>query len=208
MERAFIRQLDKSSRNETETTTFWENKHSALHQKFLEADTNLRILRTELETRERERDELRSGWEMLRRTLAERDSETRALRNQVRGLKEFVSTSTRTDGQQAATDESLAEAMAKLANGLQNWVITNFRRAQLRPLEELDETAREEATELLPMFEELVARGSKVHLLQSVVSKVLVDEVLEAYYVGLSQEQTSQFRGMEEMLSSFGRSRT
>lgn len=207
MEREFSRELDKLSRNESETATFWQAKHSALHQQFLRADTDLRLLRTEMETRERERDELRTGWEVLRRTLAEKDGEARALRAQVRGLKEFVSTATRTDGQQAATDESLADAMARLANGLQNWVITNFRRAKLRPIEEVDEVVRAEAGELLPMFEELVTGGSKVHLLQSIVSKLLVDEVLGAYYVGLSREQTKQFKEMEQMLTTFGESK-
>jgi hypothetical protein len=140
----------------------------------------------------------------LRSTLAEKDAETRALRTQVRGLKEFVSTSTRTDGQQAATDESLAEGLAMLANGLQNWVITNFRKAKLRTLEELDEETRADAGELLPMFEDLVSQGSKVHLLQSIVSRLLVDEVLEAYYAGLSEQQTEQLRETEKLLATFG----
>lgn len=204
MEREFSRELERLSRTESETSTFWQAKHSALHQQFLRADTELRLMRNEAEVREHERDELRSGWDALRSTLAEKDAETRALRNQVRGLKEFVSTSTRTDGQQAATDESLAEALAMLANGLQNWVITNFRRAKLRPLEELDEAVRVDAGELLPMFEDLVAQGSKVHLLQSIVSRLLVDEVLEAYYAGLSEQQTEQLRDTERLLAIFG----
>ncbi|KAK0386840.1 hypothetical protein NLU13_5153 [Sarocladium strictum] len=192
MEREFTRELDKLSRRESETATFWQAKHSALHQQFLRADTDLRLLRTDAEAREREREELRNSWEMLRRTLAERDGEARALKAQVRGLKEFVSTSTRTDGQQSATDESLAEAMARLGNGLQNW--------------ELSDAIRAEAGESLPMFDELVANGSKVHLLQSMVSKVLVDDVFGAYYAGLSREQTAHLRDTEQMLSSFAAS--
>ena len=206
MEHEFHRELDKLAKSESETATFWQAKHSAQHQQFLRADTDLRLLRAEVEARERERDELRTGFEVMRRTLAERESETRGLRQQVRGLKEFVSTSTRTDGQQAATDESLGESMALLANGLQNWVITNFRRAKLRPLEELDEAARAEASELLPMFEDLVTSGKKVHLLQSIVSRVLVEDVFEAYYAGLASEQAAKFREMEGLLGSFGRS--
>lgn len=52
------------------------------------------------------------------------------------------------------------------------------------------------------MFEELVY-ASKVHLLQSIVSSILVEMVFNAYYVGLSEDQTSQFRKMEELLLSF-----
>ncbi|KAH8168898.1 hypothetical protein LIA77_11024 [Sarocladium implicatum] len=206
MEHEFHRELDKLAKSESETATFWQAKHSAQHQQFLRADTDLRLLRAEVEAREHERDELRNGFEVLRRSLAERDSEARGLRQQVRGLKEFVSTSTRTDGQQTATDESLGESMALLANGLQNWVITNFRRAKLRPIEELDEAARAEASELLPMFEELLMGGKKVHLLQSIVSRVLVEYIFGAYYAGLSSDQTVKFRDMEAMLGSFATS--
>lgn len=52
------------------------------------------------------------------------------------------------------------------------------------------------------MYEEL-ALTSKVHLLQSIVSAVLVEMVFDSYYVGLSDEAMSQFRQMEKLLSSF-----
>ena len=129
MEREFQKELDKLSQNESETATFWQAKHSALNQQYLRTDTELRLLRSEIELRQSEREELTQGWEMLRRELKERDEEIRGLKGQVRGLKEFVSTSTRTDGQ--ASDEIFAEGMARLGNGLQNWVITNFRKAKI-----------------------------------------------------------------------------
>lgn len=129
MEREFERQLDKLSQSESETATFWQTKHSTLHQQFLRTDTELRLLRSEVDVREAEREELRQGWEVLRRELKERDEEIRGLRGQVRGLKEFVSTSTRADGQ--TSDEVFGDGMARLGNGLQNWVITHFRKAKL-----------------------------------------------------------------------------
>lgn len=52
------------------------------------------------------------------------------------------------------------------------------------------------------MYEEL-ALTSKVHLLQSIVSAVLVEMVFDSYYVGLSDEAMGQFRQMEKLLSSF-----
>lgn len=128
-EREFQRQLDKLSANESETATFWQAKHSALNQQFLRTDTELRLLRAEVDVREGEREELRQGYGVLRRELRERDEEIRRLRGQVRGLKEWVSTSTRTDDQ--TSDEVFGDGMTRLGNGLQNWVIVNFRKAKL-----------------------------------------------------------------------------
>ncbi|KAM3437723.1 hypothetical protein NHJ13734_004486 [Beauveria thailandica] len=206
MERAFQTQLDRLSAAESETATFWQAKHSALHTKHLRTDTELRLLRAEVDVREAERAELRQGWEVLRqgsevlrRELKERDEEARRLRGQVRGLKEWVSTSTRADGQ--TSDEVFGDGMARLGNGLQNWVITNFRKAKL-DLSRLDKETTAEVAALVPTYEEL-AKTAKVHLLQSLVSRVLVDTVFDAYFVGLSPEQTSLFKDMEQLLASF-----
>ncbi|KAF5025002.1 hypothetical protein F66182_2953 [Fusarium sp. NRRL 66182] len=200
MEREFHRELDKLSQNESETATFWQAKHSALNQQYLRTDTELRLLRAEVEVREGEREELREGWEVLRRELKERDEEIRGLRGQVRGLKEWVSNSTRTDGQEC--DEVFGDGMARLGNGLQNWVIVNFRKAKIN-LENLDEATLAEVSELVPMYEEL-ASTHKVYLLQSLVSRILVEMVFDAYFVGLSGEQTQQFRQLEKLISSYG----
>lgn len=69
-------------------------------------------------------------------------------------------------------------------------------------LEKADEATLTELHELVPMYEELAAT-SKVHLLQSIVSAILVEVVFNAYYVGLSEEQRSHFRNMEQFLLSF-----
>ncbi|RTE83362.1 hypothetical protein BHE90_002182 [Fusarium euwallaceae] len=183
MEREFHRELDKLSQNESETATFWQAKHSALNQQFLRTDTELRLLRAEVEVREGEREELREGWEVLRRELKERDNEIRGLRGQT-------------------CDEVFGDGMARLGNGLQNWVIVNFRKAKIK-LDELDEATLAEINELVPMYEDL-ASTAKVHLLQSIVSRILVEMVFDAYFVGLSSEQTQQFRQMEKMLYSYG----
>lgn len=65
-----------------------------------------------------------------------------------------------------------------------------------------DEAAIAELNELVPMYEEL-AKTAKVHLLQSVVSRILVEMVFKAYFVGLTEDQTELFRKMEEMLLEF-----
>ncbi|KAL7806269.1 hypothetical protein V8C44DRAFT_339459 [Trichoderma aethiopicum] len=198
MEREFHRELDKLSQAESETATFWQGKHSALNQQYLRTDTELRLLRAEVDVREAEREELRQGVEVLRRELQERDDEIRRLRGQVRGLKDFVSTSTRTDDQ--TSDEVFGDGMTKLGNGLQNWVITNFRKAKLDLSKASDDTLAE-LGRLVPMYEELV-HTSKVHLLQSIVSSILVDMVFNAYYVGLSEQETQHIQQMERLLSS------
>lgn len=212
MEAEFGRELDRLSQTESETAAFWQAKHSALHGRFLAADTELRILRDELAARDARDMSLAllaqqqsqqqhrqqqagvdpataagpaSGTESLhgnhkhhhhhhapqpaadnrpsqspsvaelesrlarfaerenallasldeaRAQCAAREEEARSLRAQVRGLKEWVSTSTRalggSDGR--TSDEVFGEGMARLGNGLQNWVIMNFRRAKVQ----------------------------------------------------------------------------
>lgn len=204
METGFQRELDRLSQNESETASFWQAKHSALNQQFLRTDTELRLLRDEMRAREAEADELTRGWrEALRAEATARDDEVRDLRAQVRGLKDWVSTSTRTDDTANTSDEVLGEGMARLGNGLQNWVIMNFRRAKL-DLSRASEPMLGEIAGLVPMYEEL-AQTAKAHLLQSIVSSILVRRIFGAYFVGLSAEQEEQLRHAEELMVSFGK---
>lgn len=64
----------------------------------------------------------------------------------------------------------------------------------------VDQATLAELNELIPMYEEL-AHGAKVHLLQSVASKILIEMIFNAYYVGLTVEETTHFRKMEEILT-------
>ncbi|KAL7921545.1 hypothetical protein ACQKWADRAFT_295334 [Trichoderma austrokoningii] len=197
MEREFHQELDRLSQTESETATFWQGKHSALNQQYLRTDTELRLLRAEVDVRDAERDELRQTVDVMRRELLEKDGEIARLRGQVRGLKDFVSTSTRTDDQ--TSDEVFGDGMTKLGNGLQNWVITNFRKAKLDISQASDATLVQLA-HLVPMYEDLL-HTSKVHLLQSIVSSILVETVFNAYYVGLSEQDTRHFQQMEQLLT-------
>lgn len=193
LEAGFERELERLARAEADTAAYWQAKHSLLHQQFLAADAELRMLRQdvadgagaggavgvvpstpgpapvggaglmmmmggggapadkdgELAAREAQlitlserlarsaerEDSLLATIDELRREVGRRDDESRQLRGQVRGLKEWVSTSTRALGGAgaggAASDEEVAEAAARLANGLQNWVLVNFRRTKL-----------------------------------------------------------------------------
>ncbi|KUI74043.1 hypothetical protein VM1G_09352 [Cytospora mali] len=218
MEAEFRRELDMLSQNESEAASFWQAKHSALNQHFLRTDMELRLLRDEVRAREAQaqaqagagaeaddvvaaaaaRRDRRDG--PLEAELRERNEEIRDLRAQVRGLKEWVSASTRADG--TTSDEVFGAGMANLGNGLQNWVITNFRKSKV-DLSRAGETSLQELAELVPMYEEL-AQTAKVHLLQSVVSKILVQRIFRSYFVGLTPEQEMQLRQTERLLESFG----
>lgn len=206
MESEFQRELDKLSQNESETASFWQAKHSALNQQFLRTDTELRLLKDEMRARDTETEELTRGWrDTMRAEIAARNDEIRDLRAQVRGLKEWVSTSTRADGTANTSDEVFGEGMARLGNGLQNWVITNFRRTKL-DLSKADEATLQELAVLVPRYQELV-QAAKVHLLQSIVSRILLQQIFGTYLMGMSAEQEEQLKRTEKLMASFGKHR-
>lgn len=70
-------------------------------------------------------------------------------------------------------------------------------------LSKLPEDVLTELSELVPMYDEL-AHTAKVHLLQSIVSRILVKLIFDAYFVGLSDSQAKKCLEMESFLSSFG----
>ncbi|KAF4587633.1 hypothetical protein GQ602_004326 [Ophiocordyceps camponoti-floridani] len=153
-----ISRLQRSHRrDESQTTLFWQAKHSALHRQFLDADTQLRLVRSS-------RDDLLDGWEALRRELARREADVERLVGQ-------------------------------------NWVIIYFRRARL-DVSVADSASVEELARLVPGYERLLP-SAKIHVLQSVVASVLVETVFDAYFFGLTEEQTGDFRRMERLLRSF-----
>lgn len=201
-----IAQLERELAKESETASFWQVKHSALNQQFLRTDTELRLLRDDMSARQAaETDDSTRRWrDAMEQEMAGRDDEIRALRAQVRGLKEWVSTSTRVDGTANVSDEVFGDGWARLRNGLQNWVITNFRKAKL-DLAKADETTLHALAELVPMYEDLLAQGAKAHLLQSLVSRILAQQVFGPYFVGLSAEQEEQMQRTEDLMATFGK---
>lgn len=127
----FAQLLDGLSQKESEAATYWQDRHEQAAAHVARAEGEIGLLRAEVEVRDAEKEELTAVWEALTGRLAEREREAAELRAQVRGLKEFVSTSTRTDGQTVTSDEVFGEGMGRLGNGLQNWVIVHFRKAKL-----------------------------------------------------------------------------
>ncbi|KAI0852093.1 hypothetical protein F5Y00DRAFT_206634 [Daldinia vernicosa] len=198
MEAEFTRELDRLSQKEGETASFWQAKYSDLNRQLVRVESELRLLRAEVDVREEERAELREGWELLRREIKERDDEIRALKGHIAGLKQWVSTNTARGHQ--TTDEEFGDSMTKLGNGLQNWVIVHFRRAKL-DFTHADDAVIRDLAELVPMYEQLAA-SAKVHLLQNIVSSILVETIFEAYFVGLPEDQTRQLTQIEKYLGS------
>ncbi|KAI1754735.1 hypothetical protein F4782DRAFT_457846 [Xylaria castorea] len=196
-EAEFTRALDQLSQNESETASYWQTKYSNLNQQFLRVDTELRVLRTEVDVREAEKTELREEWELLQRSLSERDDEIRSLRSQISGLKQWVSTTTKKSDQ--TSDEEFGETITKLRNGLQNWAVSHFRKSSFE-LSKADQTITDDLGKLVPMYEELAISETKAAFLQSIVSSILVEMVFDAYFVGLPEEQATQLSQVEQYL--------
>lgn len=219
MEGSFVNELEHLSAklaHASESSAFWQAKYGALHAAHAALDLQLRDARADIEDRQRElearearerdnvtritsllleRDGLREGHAAARRS----DAEAAALRGQVRGLKEFVAASGRAEGQ--VTDEVVSERFCALGGALQNWVLRNFRRAKVVDVGRVGGGRRAELEGLCPMWEGLAATA-KVHLMQSIVSLLLVKRVFDSYFVGLPEEKERELRGFEEWLAS------
>ncbi len=68
----------------------------------------------------------------------------------------------------------------------------------------MDDDTKDQLLHLVPTYETL-ASSSKVHLIQSLVSRVLVEHIFSAYFVGLPKQQADEFSKVEKHLSSFGK---
>jgi len=66
-----------------------------------------------------------------------------------------------------------------------------------------DET-KEQLLRLVPTYESL-ASSSKVHLIQSLVSRLLVEHIFDAYFTGLPAEHADELLKTEKYLSAFGK---
>ncbi|KUJ18283.1 uncharacterized protein LY89DRAFT_583613 [Mollisia scopiformis] len=227
MEEEFEAELTRLSHkltNESETAQFWQQKHSASNQNYLKSDTELRLLRQELgglnqvkEDRDRDiktrisslmldRDAFREAYNEAMGELRGKDERLRELQGQVRGLKSWVSREGKAVGGEQVSDEIVGEKVRGLGNGLQNWVITNFRRVKIN-LEKMDDDTKDQLLRLVPTYD-ILASSSKVHFIQSLVSRILVEHIFSAYFVGLPQEQAYELTRMEKYLSDFGRNPT
>lgn len=198
------RELNQLAQNESESASFWQAKHSALHQHFLRMDTELRLVKEELRARETEAENAARGWQdVMVKEMAARDDEVMQLRAQVRGLKEWVSTSTRADGTTTTSDEVFADGWTRLRDGLQNWVITNYRKAKV-DLSQADKATLSSLAELVPRCEELLDQGAKLHMLLSLLSRIITNLIFGQYFCGLPAAQELLLRQTESLMAIHG----
>ncbi|KAI5928021.1 hypothetical protein F4810DRAFT_173282 [Camillea tinctor] len=199
METEFSKELNRLLQKESETASFWQTRHSNLNQQFLRVDAELRLLRNDVDVKEAERVKLHEECESLQREMKERDDEIRSLKGHLSGLKQWVSASTKKGDQ--TSDEEIGISMANLRHSLQNWVVSHFRKASF-DLKKANQAVVDDLNALVPMYEELAVSETKPHLLQSIVSSILVEMIFEAYFVGLPEENAAQLSQVEEYLAS------
>ncbi|KAH7040093.1 uncharacterized protein B0I36DRAFT_5553 [Microdochium trichocladiopsis] len=220
----FERTLDKLSHSESETASFWQAKHSALSQHFSRAETELKLLQAELDVRMAEREEMRDALDAMRRDLAAREEEVLSLKGHLAKMKQWISASGKMEDQ--TSDQEFADMMMKLMNGLQNWVISHFKKARLGrrdysrhntkfmeirmadgpmmcrvEISSTDDDVVGELARLVPMFVQ-VASQSKLALLQSIVSQIMVELVFQPYFPGLPDDQNRRLRQHEDDLAA------
>lgn len=61
-----------------------------------------------------------------------------------------------------------------------------------------------ELSALVPAYESLAAT-SKIHLIQSFISRIMAKEVFEKYFIGLTLEDAEELERVETKLGSYGR---
>lgn len=226
----FERTLDRLSHSESETASYWQAKHSALAQQHTRAETELSLLQAELDIRMAEREEMRETLDVMRVALGAREKEVQSLTGHLAKMKQWISASTRMDDQ--TSDQEFAELMMKLMNGLQNWVISHFKKARLgrkmlspqyqditrgktsslmitlschADISSAGDDVVGELARLVPEFAQ-VACQSKLALLQSIVSRTMVELVFEPYFPGLPEDQNKRLQAHEHDLSQLSTS--
>ncbi|KAM3074314.1 hypothetical protein ACMFMF_006330 [Clarireedia jacksonii] len=211
-----IQNLKTNLLHTRETLHLLQTAHSTLHNSYLSTDTSLRLLRsthaacpTQGDIQSRisslmlDRDAFREAYNEAMGEIREKDEEIMGLRGQVRGLKEWVSSSGRGGvGGEQVTDEVVGEKMQWVGNALQNWVIVNFRRAKM-DVSKASSDLRKQLESLVPTYESLVA-ASRVNFIQSLVSSLLVETIFQPYFVGLPEQQAEELRKTEKTLGSYG----
>ena len=129
---------------ETDEKMFWVRKHQEAHRNSYKLEGEVQMLQTKLVDRDilwkaelerkhsyllLEHERCRDGYHTAQKAVQEREEEVRELRQQVFGLKRNISTWTKTEGQ--ITDDVFMEKIRSLGHDLQNWTISNFRKARI-----------------------------------------------------------------------------
>lgn len=78
---------------------------------------------------------------------------------------------------------------------------------QIIDVDKASSKIKEQLLNLVPTYESL-ASASKIHLVQSIISRLLVDQVFEEYFIGLPKSKADELRSVEKYLQSFGKERS
>jgi activating signal cointegrator complex subunit 1 len=70
-------------------------------------------------------------------------------------------------------------------------------------VEKANEEMRDRVLQLVPTYATL-ATTSKIHLIQSIVSRLLVESVFQEYFIGLPKEHADDLSKVEKYLNEFG----
>ncbi|KAH0555972.1 hypothetical protein GP486_006085 [Trichoglossum hirsutum] len=193
----------------------WASKHNEVRDEYLKLECELRTLQGRLSDLnakwqakwEQESGQFHSETNQYRDALhtaqkekQDLDNENQELRRQVLELKHSISTSTRMES--VITDNMVRESVNTLGHHLQNWTISNFRKAKI-DVSELPEEVKQIVSKAVPAYSTLLTT-SKLNVIQAVISAILVDKVFGVYFFGLLDERTSQIREMEEYLRIIG----
>ncbi|KAK4194750.1 hypothetical protein QBC40DRAFT_259677 [Triangularia verruculosa] len=186
------------------------------HRLFNPEDDAITALESETKTLKQDNDQLKDEIDRLdaenirlrdslRRNTRQKDEEIAELKDQIRGLKEFVSKSGGTGVSGPTTsDEVFGEGMGKLGNGLQNWVLVYWRRSKI-DLSQASKATLSELDRLVPTYRDLVSTA-KIHFLQSLVSRLLAESIFDTYFVGLSREEADRLAEAERLLGTYATS--
>ncbi|KAI9832319.1 MAG: hypothetical protein M1826_002005 [Phylliscum demangeonii] len=201
--------LRSTFRAKTDQDMFWIRTHEDAQYTYRQMENEVRSLRAELEDQDKvwkgewerksaqlllERDRCRAASHAAQKAVLARDEEVRELRKQLLALKHSISTWRRTEGQ--VTDDVLTEKFRTLGHDLQNWTINHFRRASLDSSCLSDRTKADIAS-TVPSYEMLLATNVKLHVIQAVISSIIVREIFACYYFGLSSDHVVNLQELE-----------
>lgn len=71
-------------------------------------------------------------------------------------------------------------------------------------VDNLEDNIKEQLLRLVPTYGSYAAT-SKIHFIQSLVSRILVESIFQVYFVGISREHTDELEKVEKYLGRFGK---
>ncbi|KAI9805445.1 MAG: hypothetical protein M1825_000696 [Sarcosagium campestre] len=190
---------------------YWARKHEEVHRDFMKAESEKRVLQASMSDRDarwkrewerknehllRELDRSRDRYHAAQKASWEHEKEAQELRRQVLELKHSISTSTRMEGQ--ITDDVFRQKMQTLGHDIQNWTITNFRKAKL-DVHSLPDDSLRELSVVAPNYERLIGTH-KLNIIQAIVANRIASDIFSHFFAGTTGERLIRFQWMYDHL--------